>query len=98
MKKKLKVIVFTLVLISISASMALAFTEPSSGSFGYEIYEFLDSNIGTGLSVVIALGIMAYCIYFILRSNLFGAIPCAVAALMLVKIKDIVFSLGAMWN
>jgi hypothetical protein len=95
MKKSIKVMVFCMVLMCTVANVAMAFSEPSSGSFGYEIYEFLDSNIGTGISVAIALGIMAYCIYHILRSNLFGAIPCAVAALMLVKIKDIVFSLGA---
>jgi hypothetical protein len=92
--KRTAVTLILTVAICAMASTALAYTEPSPGSFGYEVYEFMDSGIVGALGVAIAMGMMAYCIYFIFRSNLFGAIPCAIAALMLIKIKTIVFSIG----
>lgn len=76
------------------ASTAMAYEEPAAGTFGYEVYEFMDSAIAGALGVALAMGMFAYFIYFVFRSNLFGAIPCAIAALMLIKIKDIVFSIG----
>jgi hypothetical protein len=84
-----------IVFIGISAPAAMAFQQPSSGSFGYEVYEFMNLMLTGAVGVCVALAILAYCIYFILRSHVFGAITCAIAALMVVKIEDIVYSLGA---
>ncbi len=74
-----------------------AFEEPTSGTFGYEIYEFANLVLTGAIGVCLALGILSYCVYFILRSHIFGAISCATAALILVKIEDIAYSLGAVF-
>jgi hypothetical protein len=84
-----------LLFVCISAPAAWAFEQPSSGTFGYEVYEFMNLMLTGPVGVCVALAILAYCIYFILRSHVFGAITCAIAALMVVKIEDIVYSLGA---
>lgn len=94
MKTKIGLGVITFIVISTISTAAWAFQEPAAGTFGYEIYEFMDSMIAGAIGVCIALAILAYCIYFILRSNIFGAITCAIAALGVIKIKDIAFSLG----
>lgn len=93
--RKIKKMAMALLVVAI-ATPAWAFEQPSSGSFGYEIYEFMNLMLTGPVGVCIALAILAYCIYFILRSHVFGAITCAIAALMVVKIEDIVYSLGAM--
>jgi hypothetical protein len=94
MKTKIGLGVITFILLSTISTAAWAFQEPAAGTFGYEIYEFMDSMIVGAIGVCIALAILAYCIYFILRTNIFGAITCAIAALGVIKIKDIAFSLG----
>jgi hypothetical protein len=94
MKTKIGLGIITFILLSTLSTAAWAFQEPAAGTFGYEIYEFMDSMIVGAIGVCIALAILAYCIYFILRTNIFGAITCAIAALGVIKIKDIAFSLG----
>jgi hypothetical protein len=94
MKTKIGLGIITFILLSTLSTAAWAFQEPAAGTFGYEIYEFMDSMIVGAIGVCIALAILAYCIYFILRSNIFGAITCAIAALGVIKMKDIAFSLG----
>jgi hypothetical protein len=77
------------------SSAAHAFTNPSSGSFGYEIYDFIANSLVAGaIGVAIGIAILAYAVYHILRSNVFGAIACAIALLILVKINDIAISMG----
>jgi hypothetical protein len=92
-RKSFKVLAFTAMFCAL-ASGAMAYTQPQAGTFGYEVFEFMESAIGGAIGVCCALAMLGYCIYFILRSNLFGAIPCAVAALMLIKLPDIVYSIG----
>lgn len=92
-RKSFKALAFTAMFCAL-ASSAMAYTQPQAGTFGYEMFEFMESAIGGAIGVCVALGMLAYCSYFILRSNLFGAIPCAIAALMLIKLPDIVYSIG----
>jgi hypothetical protein len=94
--KNIKEMLLAIMFIAISAPSAWAFDQPSSGTFGYEIYEFMNLMLTGSVGVCVAIAITAYCIYFVLRSHVFGAITCAIAALMVVKIEDIVYSLGAM--
>jgi hypothetical protein len=95
MKAKIGLGVLAFSIISTISTVAWAYQEPAAGSFGYEIYQFMDQSIIAGAAgVCIALGILAYCIYNILRTNIFGAIICAIAALGVIKIKNIAFSLG----
>jgi hypothetical protein len=94
MKTVVKILFLTLGICCFS-SMALAFTTPASGSFGYEVYDFIANSIVAGaVGVAIGIGILAYAVYWILRSNVFGAIACAIALLILVKINDIAISMG----
>jgi hypothetical protein len=94
MKIAFKTLSFATVLCCFS-SMAFAFANPSSGSFGYEIYDFIANSLVAGaVGVAIGISILAYAVYHILRTNVFGAIACAVALLILVKINDIAISMG----
>jgi hypothetical protein len=94
MKTTFKTLSFAICLCCFS-SMALALTNPATGSFGYEIYDFIANSIVAGaIGVAIGIAILAYAVYHILRSNVFGAIACAVALLILVKINDIAISMG----
>ena len=92
--RQIRAILVVAVFSGLMATSAWAMAEPSSGSFGYEIYEFMDSMIGGAVALCIVIGILAYLVFFVLRTNVFGAITCAIAALIVVKIKDIAFSLG----
>jgi hypothetical protein len=74
---------------------AWAFSTPTSGTFGYEFYEFLSMVLTGGIGFGIALLILGLCIFYIIRTNAMGAIVCAVGAFILVKIEDIAVSLGA---
>jgi hypothetical protein len=95
MKVKLGLGVITFIIISTIATAALAYNEPSAGSFGYEFYQFLDESVIAGaIGVCIAIGIIAWGIWFLLHTKIFGVITCGLAAYGVVKIKDLVFSLG----
>ena len=72
-----------------------AFQPPATDAFGYDLFEFGETIITGPVGVVIALAIVGYCVFHILKSHVFGAITCACAALVLVKLEDIVYSLGA---
>lgn len=95
MKTKIGLGVITFFIISTMATAALAYNEPSSGSVGYEIYQFLDESVIAGaIGFIIACALVAYGIYWIVRHNAFAVILCAAAAYAVVRIKDIVISLG----
>jgi hypothetical protein len=92
MEKAKQIVIWGALVFVLMSPNAWAFEEPSSGTFGYELFEFARIVFTGASGVVIALGILGYCVYHILRSNVFGAITCACAALVLVKIEDIVYS------
>jgi hypothetical protein len=95
MKTKLGLGVITFFVISAISTAALAYNEPSSGSFGYELYQFLDESVIAGaIGFIVAIGIVAWGIYWILRSNIFATVLCAIAAYGVIQIKTIVISLG----
>jgi len=95
MKKMSNVIAFATLILILVAPCAQAFEEPASGSFGYEVYDFVINSVFSGaIGVTIAMLIFAYGIYWIIRSQVFGAITCLIAAIFFFKLKDIVISLG----
>lgn len=84
-------------LLTIHPSLAHAFTIPSSGDVGYEIYEFFHDVIMTGaIGFVIILAIVCYAVYWILKSNVFGAVSCFVAAIFFYSAEDIATAVGMM--
>lgn len=95
MKKAMILSIFINLLLCAIVSSAMAYSEPSAGSFGYQFYEFLDTTvIGGAIGFCIALIMLGFCLYFIFRSNVFGAFPCAIAAAVFINLKDLVISMG----
>lgn len=79
-------------------SRAHAFTLPSDGDVAYEMYEFFHDVVLTGaVGVVIILSIVCYAVYWILKSNIFGAVGCFVAAILFYAAEDIATAMGCMF-
>ncbi len=89
---RLSVLLFCLI-----PSHVLAFTAPSSGDTGFELYEFVTDNIMDGaIGITICICIVAYGAYWVVRSNIFGALACFVAAILFYSSEDIAEAIGCM--
>ncbi len=99
MKKLSNMATLAVLIVMFVVPSAWAFEEPSSGSFGYEVYDFVINNVFSGaIGVTLAMLIFAYGIFWILRSQVFGAVTCLIAAIFFFKLKDIVLSLGVEYH
>ena len=99
---KMKIIKFWLCsLISILLTMpftCLAFTAPSSGDTGYEIYEFVTTTIMDGaIGITICIALIAFAGFWIARSNVWGALACFVAAVLFYSAEDVALSIGVLF-
>lgn len=80
-------------------SISHAFSIPSAGDVGYGLYEFWHDVISTGaIGFIIVVLIVCYAIYWILKSNIWGAVACAVAAVLFITVEDIAVSMGLMFG
>ncbi len=92
MKDVIRLMTFLAVVIP---ARCFAFTAPGSGDTGYQIYDFVTSNIMDGaIGITICICILAYGAFFVLRSNIFGAIGCCVAAILFYSAEDMALAIG----
>ncbi len=85
----------TVAIFMLTAATAYAFDAVDSGGFGYVVYDFIVNKILLGpIGKAIAVVIVALCIFFLIRNQIFSVIACAVAAGMIVSIEEIVDSMG----
>lgn len=75
-----------------------AFTAPSSGDTGYEIYDFVTKTIMNGaIGITICIAMIAFAGFWVARSNIWGALACFVAAVLFYSAEDIALSIGVLF-
>ena len=89
--------IFSFFLLTLPCS-SFAFTAPSSGETGYQIYEFVHKTIMNGaIGITICIGMLAAAGFWVARSNIWGALSCFVAAVLFFSAEDIAIAIGIMF-
>jgi hypothetical protein len=96
MKKAVLLAICTIVQFFTMAPLAMAYSEPSAGQIGYEIYDFVANQmLGGPTGVLCAIFFLAIVTFWIARSNIYYAIGPFVACFFLISIQTIAWSMGA---
>ncbi|NTW87729.1 MAG: hypothetical protein HGB26_01075 [Desulfobulbaceae bacterium] len=97
--KKFKLWIGSLISIfSTTPVVCHAFTAPSSGETGFEIYDFVTKTIMNGaIGTTIAIGMIAAAGFWVARSNIWGALSCFVAAVFFYSAEDIALAIGVLF-
>jgi hypothetical protein len=87
----------TAVLTICTATRAMAITAPTTGSFGYEAYNFLVTTLLKGpFGAISAILLFLVTILLFVQQKIVPAIVCLVAAIVLINAANMVTALGAM--
>jgi len=82
-------------ILGLCPTTSFAFDSPSEGAFLYNIYDLFVNDILKGpIGWVIAGCLILAAIFFAIRSSIFGTLICALCAGVVVKIEEVVQSLG----
>lgn len=96
MKKSVLLAMFIMVLFCTMAPSAMAYTEPSAGQVGFEIYDFFANQLlGGPLGVAAAIALLAVVTFWVGRSNIYAAAGPFLACFFLISIQTIAWSMGA---
>lgn len=97
--KSIKFLICSLIsILSIMPATCSAFTAPSSGDTGYEIYEFVTTTIMDGaIGITICIALIAFAGFWVARSNIWGALACFVSAVLFYSAEDIALSIGVLF-
>ena len=75
-----------------------AFTAPSAGETGYQIYHFVTKTIMNGaIGIVICIGMIAAAGFWVAKSNIWGAFSCFVAAIIFYSAEEMATAIGVMF-
>ncbi|MGD9209428.1 MAG: hypothetical protein PVI90_01560 [Desulfobacteraceae bacterium] len=84
------------ILFFVTARNVLAF-QPPSGTFVEPVYTFFIEQILGGVGIIIAILIICYAFYWILRTNVMMTIGCVLAAAGIYFAEDMAELIGAMY-
>lgn len=92
--KKVVLMVAVLAVVGLSTN-AFAWSVPSSGSFGYDIYDLVVNDFLKGpIGFVVALGFVVAAVFTLVRMMIPAAVVCIIAACVLFAAPSMVESFG----
>lgn len=95
MKNLSKVMTLALALFVVCATSAFAFTAPGTGSFAYNLYNILVTNILQGsIGMVAGILCLLFGAYMIIQGKLFGAVPALLAGIIVFEAPNMATVFG----